>query len=63
MATQKVRYVGRHTGGIEIPVDGEYVAVAHHGVAEVPEKLARELIKRGDFNPVKEETPSKKKDD
>lgn len=62
MATQKVRYVGRHTGGIEIPVDGEYVEVKHHGEVELPEKLARELVKRGDFNPVKEET-SKKKDD
>lgn len=71
MATQRVRYVGRHTNGIDVPVDKQRsseIHVAHHGVVEVDEKLARELVKRGDFNPVDDEpTPkapaSKKKDD
>jgi hypothetical protein len=66
MALQKVRYVGRHTAGIDVPVDKERsteVHVAHHGVVEVDEKLAREFIKRGDFNAVDEEPKSKKKDE
>lgn len=72
MATQRVRYVGPHTGGIEVPFDeakSSWVPVAHHGVAEVDEKVARRLLKSGAFNPVDDEpTPkaapaAKKKDD
>jgi hypothetical protein len=62
MALQRVRYVGRHTAGIDVPVDKERsseVHVAHHGEVEVDERLARELIKRGDFNPVKQDPPKK----
>jgi hypothetical protein len=44
----KIKYVGRHTAGVQIAVNGAETYVKHGGSVDVDEVLGSQLLSQGD---------------